>query len=185
MSTVVKFKYMELGYIGPPRYTSKIIVDQEFSVGLSKSNRSLLIGINLLDSTGNSYPTKTDTPCWYDKEKFTSAPIGIPLKMETFDHVMIFYVEGFFYSYESCYTFIKNSKDDRYKNSIKYLKILFQREYPDKKLKEAPDWRLLKSSGMGNMSIKEFRSNMSILKKSSNIYFVPAVIEFEKITENY
>ena len=177
----VGFKFEELGYIGPSTTAYSIHLEIEAITGLSNSTRNLLLGINLFNSNDSLYPIKSPSACWYDREKFDTCPVGIPIEMVIRGTAIIFYMEGFFQSYEGCYSFLLQSNETRYKRAIQNLKILFDREYPDRTLKPAPDWRLLKSSGMGTMETKEFRANLFPVKKAGNVFFVPAVIEFAKI----
>lgn len=144
----------------------------------STSDR-IRLGTKLLTLNGGKYPEKVDIPCWWDRHKFNTPPIGIPVAKEIDKGIYIFYVEGFFNSYEACYSFIKSTKEQRYKSALNDLKILFNIEYPGKKLKETIDWRLIKGNG-GDIPVEEARKNSSIIKSTDIIYRIPAIIEFRK-----
>ena len=145
----------------------------------STSDR-LRLGATLLTQNNGFYPESTDVLCWWDRHRIDTQPIGCPINKEIIQDKYIFYVEGFFNSYEACYSFLKANKEPRYSQAIQNLKIMFKIEYPGKKLKDAMDWRLITGNG-GNISIKEARANNTIYRFSGNVYMIPAIIEFRKI----
>lgn len=74
------------------------------------------------------------------------------------------YMDGVFCSYSCAYAYIidqnetkvKSARDPNLANSLVLLKQLFEQEFPGETLEAAWDWRLLKTVGSGNMSVKEY-----------------------------
>lgn len=102
-------------------------------------------------SLGKSNKTSTS------KNKAKSQPDEIPLGNKV-------YMDGVFCSYSCAYAYIidqnetklKSARDPNLANSLVLLKQLFEQEFPGETLEAAWDWRLLKTVGNGNMSVKEY-----------------------------
>lgn len=149
---------------------------KKFESGLSTLNTSLLNGIKVIHENGGLYPTKTDKPCWWDRHTFTTHPIPIPRKLiyGLNGNVLEIHGEGFFYSFENCYAYLKELQLER---EIKNLISIFSFIYPEKKLNSASDWRTLKDVGMGDIDIATFRSGHYHVQLTENIYFIPCVVK--------
>lgn len=98
-------------------------------------------------------------------------PIGIPIKCIKNKDKYIFYVDGVYCSFPCCFSGLKRLlfytfKNDKplYKNSEQLLRLMYDLNYPGKKLFEAPDWQLLVENGGSLTKENFFDSNYSYCK---------------------
>lgn len=151
---------------------------ENLKCGLTSYKKEQLNGIDLLTKDGDIYPEKTDICCWWDRHKFNTVPIGIPIIYEKNNGIHIFYLEGFFCSFECCQSYIKENTHPSYKKSLQYLKNIFFSIYPTTELKDALNWKLLKISGYGTLDIDSFRKNNLIISRTYDYILVPLVITY-------
>ena len=152
-------------------------------------NKFSEVGIHFFKEDGNPYKKTSSKPCWWCRHPFDSIPIPLPIKREykkcssnkkCDKKVHNFYGDGIFFFFLFHYAFIsdhnekvKFKRDSKYNDSECLLLSLFYMLYPNKKLKPANDWRILKNVGSGLISISEFRLNQNTFKLSDNIYYYP------------
>lgn len=75
----------------------------------------------------------------------------------------VYEMDGAFCSFECCYAFIRDRKNDPfYSQSETLLRMIYYRQSQSMDLQCAPHWRLLKEYG-GTMSIEEFRASVQTI----------------------
>jgi hypothetical protein len=104
----------------------------------------------------NYWPEKTDVACWWCCHKFTSFPLGLPMRYD--EHKNLFRVSGVFCSF-SCIIAYKNELNISNVNHL--IKFLYNKltgtNISNTSLTTAPPRSFLKMFG-GKLSIEEFRS---------------------------
>ena len=152
---------------------------------LNRNNDDIVCSnIKFFDNNNNIYPEKTDLLCFWDGCPFSNSPIGIPLKPH--DDEIGYDCELTFCSYECVYAYLLDhfekmecKRDINYKDSIQYLKYIYNLLYPDKVLKPAHDRRLVKESFGGSIPISVFRTNNHTHNRTSNIKLYNASIRYQ------
>ena len=121
------------------------------------------------------YPTSTNLPCWWCRNKFANSQLGCPLKcLVTDGSCKIYFCEGLFCSFPCVKSYITSldfSKGSslKYKNSIGLLSDIYltikgtNPIFQEKGITNAPDWRLLKEYG-GHLNIEEYRETFNRLE---------------------
>lgn len=129
-------------------------------------------------------------------------PIGIPIRMEqhrnwldpsttatattttTKKKLTVYHVQGLFHSFNCAYAIILKEyklsfkiRDPNYCDAETLLLHMFYSMYPNKKLKPAPDWKLLNING-GPLTQEEFDKGMYNFVRSPNLVLVPLKIEY-------
>ena len=124
----------------------------------------------------NSLPIKGK--CHWCLIPITVPPIGIPVKCVKYKDKYVFFVDGCYCSFPCCYSGVKSLtqftyRNDKplYKNSEQLLLFMFELNYPGKKLKEAPDWKLLIENG-GSLTRDKFFDFDCLYHKIPN-YLIP------------
>lgn len=162
---------------------SKIILNRD-------NNEIACSNVKFFDNNSNTYPESTDLLCLWDGCKFENSPIGIPLRPHIdenpSDNEICYDAECVFCSFECCYAYLIDhfekmecKRDINYKNSIQYLKYIFNKIYPNKTLKKAHDKRLVKESFGGSITIADFRNNNNTFDRTSNIKLYNASIKYQ------
>jgi hypothetical protein len=153
-----------------------------FKIGLTHIDKNLLLGIKFMNPDGTlSLEKPHDICCWWDRHKFDSDFVKIPIDIYKTNNDIIVNSEGFFCSYECCYSYIDDSKDILYKDSISLLHLLFNKQCPNKKLKKAHDWKLLQISGIGSMDIKQFRQSHIKITRTPNTIYYPIIVKYQEL----
>lgn len=124
--------------------------------------------------------------CDYCRQNYKHATCGIPVKYEeeVVHHGSMplvhyrFFVDGFFCSYNCGLAYIRHElgKSIRYRNpfymdSEQLLFFMYNLQYPEKILKQSPDWHLLQPRGP--LSAEQYYQNLYIYKRAINISFQP------------
>lgn len=127
-----------------------------------------------INRLGETYPEKTDRHCWWCRHSFETAPLGIPIRKLVEDNHTCYDMEGVFCSFECQYAFLCDNSQGSNLFSYRYSKSLLVELYRllghEGELKQAPDWKLLETVGTGNLTIKQFRSNLAVF------YRIPTII---------
>lgn len=129
-------------------------------------------------------PIHTDKPCWWCREPFNGAPVGLPLRFHknkefgqeaekmkkhfklfnlTTDHGNEYFeTEGIFCSFCCCKAFILDSipkQQAKYRKSSGLLTLLYLKiNSVLEKIVPAPSWKVLRKWG-GKLTIEEFRAS--------------------------
>ena len=115
--------------------------------------------VSMYNELGKELPIKTDISCYWCRHKFSSMPIGCPIKKNGKNYI----VDGIYCSFNCVLAQINSTYNYLYEDSNRLLcnfyKDIFDEELK-KELKEAPNWRLLKEYG-GTKTIEEFRDNFN------------------------
>ena len=151
--------------------------------GMSTIDPSLICGLKIFQDNGGFYPKKADCPCWWDRHKFDTQPIPIPLRIVfgLKGEILEIYGRGYFYSFENCYAYLKELKMEK---EIRNLLKLFKLFYPDKELISASDWRCLKDVGDGTTNITTFRSGHYHIYPTANVYIFQTATKYKTIEKN-
>lgn len=140
------------------------------------TSRILMRG-EFCNKNGDPYNTNSSKPCWWHRHTFEGNAIGIPIYVKTIDNELKVYMDGVFCSYECALAYLEDElskimsrRDCTYSKSMPLLRQLYDEHFPGQTLHPAPDWRLLKDVGDGNLTVREFTEKLS----SYNVHLTPS-----------
>jgi hypothetical protein len=120
--------------------------------------------IPCLCENGETLPSKTNIPCWWDRHTFSTHPIGCPLFYNAKKNIM--FTEGVFCSFPCIKAYILDRpRDERYAESISLLMIIVARLYG--KVIDIPiagSWKHICDRGGGPHSIIQYRDTFGRLE---------------------
>lgn len=101
---------------------------------------------------------KEGMQCWWCRHSFNTVPIGLPVEYKKGK----FYCEGIYCSYNCALAHNIDIGDENVSKRTSLLYMLYHKIHKkDKKIKEAGDWRTLKSCG-GSVEIEQYRMDFLI-----------------------
>ena len=126
----------------------------------------------------------TDVPCDWCRLQFDTQPFGVPVERRVAPEV-VYWIEGNACCCECSYSLIcedqekmPERRNQSYHNSEILLRGIFSKLFPDRELRRAMDWRLLKKNG-GSLTPQDYRSSHSITR-THNMRFQSAEPYYEK-----
>ena len=126
---------------------------------IDEAKKSRKCCVTMCNNIGDNLPEKIDISCYWCRYKFSSRPIGCPIKKEGDNYI----VDGVFCSFNCVLAQINSTSNYIYNDSYRLLcnlyKDIFEIEISDE-FQQAPDWRLLKEYG-GTKTIDQFRDNFN------------------------
>jgi len=139
----------------------------------------------LKNKKGIGYPEECCYPCDWCRRRFDTAPLGIPLSYRINEQGSYVYLcDGYLCSFECALAFIRRDnsayaygRDPLYQESEVLLMNLFSKLYPDKVLREAQDWRLLRDNG-GDLTDEE-GAKFTPYVRTANIVVIPATVLYQ------
>lgn len=126
---------------------------------IDEAKKTKKCNVSMYNELGNILPEKTEISCHWCRHRFSSIPIGCPIKKENNNYI----VDGIYCSFNCVLAKINSSSNYLYEDSHRLLCNLYKdtfNEKLNKDFKQAPDWRLLKEYG-GTKTIEEFRDNFN------------------------
>lgn len=115
--------------------------------------------VSMYNELNNVLPQQTEISCYWCRHKFSSIPLGCPIKKEKERYI----VDGIYCSFNCVLAHISSTSNYLYEDSHRLLcnlyKDIFNIELSNK-FKPAGDWRLLSEYG-GTKTIEEFRDNFN------------------------
>ena len=140
---------------------------------------------NYDSSSGTPLPMRTNQPCWWDREEFDSAPIGLPIhyhphacgsegdERKTFleqlnlpcENNFYFETDGNFCSFNcaKAYALDRQRDEIKYRESGTLLTLMYEKFFGEiVNIQEAGSWKTLKKWN-GHLTVKEFRSSFNVL----------------------
>jgi len=169
--------------------------ESEIYTYVDKSNVTRIVGTTnhaayliVKNSDGKELPYGNGRKCDWCHLELKAPPIGIPIKFEWIEdkNTYIFHTdENLYDTFECCFSGLKRLtppyftyRDPLRMDSEQMLRFMYSVMYPkEKKLKEAPDWKLLKENG-GFVSQKDFFDGLHEYKRTPNIILLPAKVEY-------
>jgi hypothetical protein len=128
--------------------------------------------------------------CKYCKRSVLKNYIGLPIAIEKKDKNMIFYVTDSFCDFGCAYSFLKRKSSENrlfrnslYMNAEQMLYCFYYGIYSEKvgeKIKEKPDWDLLRDNG-GPLTNEEFDSDNTEYVPTPCIIMLPAKKQYIKL----
>ena len=130
--------------------------------------------------------------CGWCRREIKHKPIGIPISMETDRNTnnVAFNVEDTYDTFGCALASLKRIyschymyKDPLYMDAEQLLHTMYHKMYPKKigfRIKEANDWRLLKSNG-GPLTDEEFNSEQCEYVKIPNLVMIPVKRQYIKL----
>jgi len=128
--------------------------------------------------------------CIHCKRVIKGEPVGIPLEMEYSNKNIRFYTDGTYCNFGCAYADLKRQlnvsrvyKDPLYMDAETMLYTMYYRMHPSKvgtRIKEAPDWRLLKENG-GPLTSEQFDSQSYQYMQVPTLVTVPAKRQYIKL----
>jgi len=130
--------------------------------------------------------------CLYCKRKINKTPIGIPISMETNNKTkeIKFHVDGTYCNFNCMFADFKRIndtsriyKDPLYMDAEQLIHVMFHKMYPKqekKRIREAPDWRLLRENG-GPLTDKEFDEGNFVFIPMTSVVQVPVKRQYIKL----
>lgn len=140
----------------------------------------------LINKKGEEYPVDANYPCDWCRRQFDDKPLGIPLSYcVREDGAYIYKCDGYFCSFECSLAFVRRDasgyahrRDPLYRHSESLLKSMFDKLYPGSKLREAPDWRLLRDNG-GDLGDEEV-AKRSRYYRTANVKLTPMSVLYQQ-----
>jgi len=118
-----------------------------------------------------SWPEKTDCRCWWDKFKFSTSPVPIPLMKKDNEYVV---ADGYFCSFNCALSYLLDKGGNKSHEQITLLHQLYRTIYDNNdKIYPAPDWKCINEYGR-HLTIDEFRNKLLNIKKEY-IYLLPPI----------
>jgi len=178
--------------------------DSESYSYVDKSNVQRIVGttnhrnyeiIKANTQLAGALPFGNGEKCNWCRVELTQSPIGIPIKIQCLktkdasqgeNKYYVFHCEGSYCSFECCYAGLKQlnqpifvTRDSLHMESEQMLRFMYDIIYPNSKLQEAPDWRILKDNG-GFLSREEFFSCNHTFHRLPSIILLPAKVEYAR-----
>ena len=146
-------------------------------------NKNKLINIQYEFTNFNKnkkWPTKVVSSCLWCCHNFDNIPISLPYKYQN----NIFYVSGFFCSYNCAASYSFNKKDTKIWDRYSLLNLMYKKINKCNfiKIPLAPSKEILKKFG-GYMNINEYRNNLTYQEKNINIIQQPLISIISKSEE--
>lgn len=125
---------------------------------LDEAKKTKKCSITMSDNLGSLLPKKTDISCHWCRHRFSSIPIGCPIKKNDNEYI----VDGIYCSFNCVLAFIDSTNNYLYNDSYRLLNNMYYETFNKYmgELMRASSWKLLKEYG-GNKTIDEFRDNFN------------------------
>jgi hypothetical protein len=142
----------------------------------------------LVNKRGDEYPLDCHYGCDWCRRQFETPPLGIPLNYRLGeDGAYRYQCDGYHCSFECALAFIRRDntalprrRDVLYRDSEPLLKNMFHKLYPDRKLYEAVDWRLMRDNG-GDLSQQEEESaRITPYTRTANVKLTPMAVVYQQ-----
>lgn len=140
----------------------------------------------LVNKKGVEYPSDCRYPCDWCRRQFDHEPLGIPLSYrKREDGTNAYTCDGWLCSFECTLAFVRRDasayaggRDPLYRDAEAFLFNLFTKLYPTRKLRAAPDWRLLRDNGgdLGDGDAAKFTPYI----RTANVKITPMSVIYQQ-----
>ena len=142
----------------------------------------------LVTKKGEEYPIDCNYGCDWCRRHFETPPLGIPINYRLgADGVYRYQCDGYHCSFECALAFIRRDnssyargRDPLYRDSEPLLKNMFAKLYPNKKLLEAIDWRLMRDNGGDITQQEEEVARQTPYIRTTNVRITPMAVSYQQ-----
>ncbi|HSA76105.1 MAG TPA: hypothetical protein VLE02_01050 [Nitrosarchaeum sp.] len=207
--TQINYKQVIKKFLGSKKKSEDVYTtdlhesDEKSDIFMYDSNKNREVWkVCMLDSKFNVLSNYTNTRCWWDRHKFTTSPLGCPLKYHTVNSIHyssfrerlaennitikdevcdFFETEGIFCSFCCIMSYIDNEikkGNNRYSEyiSLVYLLLWKLKKRKDVKIPCAGSWKVLIDYG-GDVNIQTYREKFAdFFYEETGIYKRPYMV---------